>query len=122
MQTRIAKQPIQIELKLQTEEPSLLQEIFGVEMPTGGVESTLAPGILIRASRVEVEHGLIESSIIVTCILQAASGIATKVIADVLLDRIRARKAKLNINGKPVSNLTAPALASAVEGAANAAR
>jgi hypothetical protein len=116
----MVEQPLELKLKMQTEEPSLLVDVFGTEMPAKGTETSLAPGVSIRADHVEVQHGFVGTSIVINCILQAASGIATKVIADLLLDRFRERKAKLSINGKPVPNLTRPALESALDGAKDA--
>jgi hypothetical protein len=52
--------PKQFAVSLQTQDPSLLLNLFGTELPTDGTEMSLAPGVNIRADRVEVQHGLVD--------------------------------------------------------------
>jgi hypothetical protein len=116
----MSKQGAEFHFSLQTQDPSLLLGLFGVELPAQGAEKPLAPSISIRTERVEVQHGLVESTILVNFVLQATSGIATKVIADLLVDHFRDKKAKLTINSKSIEKITPDALVSAMKGAGDA--
>src|SRR5258707_15352917 len=112
--------PKQFAVSLQTQDPSLLLNLFGTELPTDGTEMSMAPGVSIRVARVEVHHGLVESVVLVNFVLQAASGIATKVIADLLVDHFRNKKAKLTINDKAIENVATSDLVSAMTGVEDA--
>ena len=116
----MAKRSLEFNINLKTSDPSVLVNLFGVELPTEGTENSLAHGVTIKAQHVEVQHGLVETSVIVSCVVQVIAGIATKVIGDLLVDLLKDRKAKLAINDRHIDNLTTPLVVSAMEGGADA--
>lgn len=105
----------QIEFK--TSDPSLLINLFGNELPDEGSEFSLDPDVTIKARQVEVQHGLVETSIIVNCVLKVIGGITIKVVGDLLVDRLKGRKAELSINNQKIEKLRSSEIVSALNGA-----
>jgi hypothetical protein len=94
--------------------------LFGAELPTEGTESSPDLGVTITVDHVEIEHGLVETAIIVDCVVKVVSGIAIKVIGDLLVDRLKNKKAKLTINDRQVNNISTQEIVSAMRGVSDA--
>src|SRR6266850_1778494 len=90
-------------IQLRTQDPSVVVDLFGSESPIPTYSSTLIDGVDATVTRVEIQRGLVESSILVDFLLKVASGITAKVVGDLLFERIRSRRAKLSVNGRKVT-------------------
>ena len=102
-------------IELKTSDPALLVSVFGSELPEEGSQSSLDPNVSIQARQVSVQHGLVETSIIVNCLLQILGGVAVKVVGDLLVNKLKGKDAELTINGKKIKKITTIEVLTALE-------
>lgn len=104
-------------VRLSTADPELLVDLFGSELPREADEANIGDGVRLRVSDAQVEHGLIETTIIVNCLVTIATGVATNVLGDLLTEAIKNKRAKISLDGR---ELTASAPETRTNGTATA--
>lgn len=110
----MSNQQSEYNIVFKTSDPSILVNLFGKELPAEGAEISIDPDVTIKVQSVNVQHGLVDTSIIVNFVLQIISGITIKVIGDLLVDRFKDKKAELTINGKKIENMNSSEIISAL--------
>ena len=103
-------------VEMQTTDPRVLVDFFDIEMPAPHTTATLDDGLTADIQDVRVNHGLVETAVIVNFVITVASGVATKVVSDLLLERLRGRNVRLRIDDKPIDTVTSATIKSAIDG------
>ena len=94
-------------VRVTSQDPLVFGSEFPGGLPSANVEFCPGPGLTFSVVRVDIRHGVLDSSIVVDLVLKIAAGVATKVVGDLLVDYFKQRKATLTVNGKSV-DLTQP--------------
>jgi hypothetical protein len=104
-----------IEIKIRTDSPTIIEELFGTTNPSPSNEIAIGDGASVLHKHHAIRRGLVESAIIVDVVIKVASGVAVKIISDWLSEKLKSKKAQVEIGGKVVSSNTSETISEAVE-------
>jgi hypothetical protein len=79
-----------------------LETLFGGRAPTVGSHLDLGDGVTLKVVDTRTQRGVIESSVLVNFALQVVSGVAVKVVGELLSERFKGQKGSLKVDGAVV--------------------
>ena len=89
-------------VELSTTDVATLDSMFGPHRPVVGARVPLDDDVVLEVVDTRIERGVVETSIFLDFALKVGSGVAVKVIGDLLSERLKGRKASVKINGATV--------------------
>jgi hypothetical protein len=104
-----------IRITVKTQSLTILEELFGSESPKDNQKFQIGPDITLIHERHLIRQGVIDSGVVVHFVLQVASGVAAKVIAEWIWGKIKDKKAHVEVNGMELPASSPKALEDVLE-------